>query len=270
MESIDENAGFNPQALDFEINNAYFFAKVASLVYEEPEVAEAMVQQIWGFPGFDFIEGKSGKKIDTQGFVMANAEALIIVFRGTEDDKSGDWHTNLDVDLVAQLGGRVHEGFWDALAAVWEQLNTAIDFMQTNQQKIWLCGHSLGGALATLATARLLDTGREIGGLYTYGQPRVGDGIFAQTMDYICKEKYFRIVNHGDIITRTPPESLEFKHAGTFVFLTDEGQLAVNDPTWHNYWREYGSALANFLDLAIGDTEEHRLQYYIRKLDANR
>jgi triacylglycerol lipase len=270
MEWTDETPSFNPQAADFEANNAYFFAKVAALVYEESEVAEAMVQQIWNFPGFEFIEGRSGKKIDTQGFVMANSEAIVVVFRGTEEDKSGDWHTNLDVDLVAQLGGRVHEGFWDALSAIWEQLNTTLDFLQTNQQKIWLCGHSLGGALATLATARWLDAEREIAGLYTYGQPRVGDEVFAQTMDYIFKEKYFRVVNHGDIITRVPPESLEFRHAGTFVFLTDEGQMAVNDPTWHDYWREYGSGLAHFLDLAIGDTEEHRLQYYIRKLDANR
>ena len=40
---------------------------------------------------------------------------------------------------------------------------------------MWLCGHSLGGALVTLAAARLLREGLSPHGLYTYGHPRVGD-----------------------------------------------------------------------------------------------
>ena len=50
--------------------------------------------------------------------------------------------------------------------------------------RLFLTGHSLGGALAVLAGAVLqFETNRSVTGVYTYGQPRVGDPDFSAAFD---------------------------------------------------------------------------------------
>ncbi|RCN51601.1 triacylglycerol lipase [Ancylostoma caninum] len=52
---------------------------------------------------------------------------------------------------------------------------------------IWISGHSLGGALATLAASYLVKSRRVAESntvkLVTFGQPRVGDKEFANSFD---------------------------------------------------------------------------------------
>jgi triacylglycerol lipase len=64
-----------------------------------------------------------------------------------------------DVNVVLIQGpfdGRVHAGFYLALESVWKDLLKALRESQTHAQSLWFTGHSLGGALASLAVARLL------------------------------------------------------------------------------------------------------------------
>ena len=71
-------------------------------------------------------------------------------------------------------GGKVHRGFKAALSEVWTSLEKHISNLHRNNLKIWLTGHSLGAALATLAADRLGNAQ----GLYTFGSPRIGDRDF--------------------------------------------------------------------------------------------
>ena len=66
---------------------------------------------------------------------------------------------------------------------------------------LYLTGHSLGGALALLAT-RELEHGRDsTGACYTYGQPRVSEYGFTRNI----KTPIYRVVNASDIVPRMPP-----------------------------------------------------------------
>lgn len=88
--------------------------------------------------------------------------------------------------------------------------------------QLYITGHSLGGALATLFTGLLLFEHDHIldrlSGTFTFGQPRVGDSKFASYMEtHLCKpskRKYFRVVYQSDIVTRVPFDDrlLQFKH----------------------------------------------------------
>ncbi|CAJ0597032.1 unnamed protein product [Cylicocyclus nassatus] len=72
---------------------------------------------------------------------------------------------------------------------------------------IWITGHSLGGALASLAASYLLETGtapRSKTKLITFGQPRTGDGIFAERLNN--KIDYaFRVIHDNDMVPHIPP-----------------------------------------------------------------
>lgn len=76
---------------------------------------------------------------------------------------------------------------------------------------VTVCGHSLGGALATLlaldVAANTAFTGPAV---YTYGSPRTGDSLFAATFDQVVKNSW-RVANRVDIVPALPPP-LDYEH----------------------------------------------------------
>jgi pimeloyl-ACP methyl ester carboxylesterase len=76
---------------------------------------------------------------------------------------------------------------------------------------VTICGHSLGGALATLlaldVAANTVYTGPAV---YTYGSPRTGDSLFAGTYDQVVKNSY-RVANRLDIVPALPPP-VDYEH----------------------------------------------------------
>ena len=113
-------------------------------------------------------------------------------------------------------GGRVHRGFKDALDEVWFELLTYITHLDNKGCKIWMTGHSLGAALATLAA----DQYRNVQGIYTFGSPRVGDGDFKINYKVVA----YRIINNSDIATRVPPPG-RYKHVGNIKFIDGDGNI---------------------------------------------
>jgi triacylglycerol lipase len=128
-----------------------------------------------------------------------------------------DLKTNIDIRLSNWTeGGRVHSGFKAALEEIWGELRPEIGKLQTQGLKIWLTGHSLGAALATLAADRLQD----VQGLYTFGSPRVGDKGFQAHFQVLA----FRVVNGKDIVATVPGED-PFRHVGDIVWIEPKGSL---------------------------------------------
>jgi predicted lipase len=68
-----------------------------------------------------------------------------------------------------------------------------------------ICGHSLGGALATLLALDVAaNTAFKNPAVYTYGSPRTGDSLFASTFDQVVQNSY-RVANRLDIVPTLPP-----------------------------------------------------------------
>ncbi|MCO5566971.1 hypothetical protein L7F22_020654 [Adiantum nelumboides] len=88
--------------------------------------------------------------------------------------------------------------------------------------KLYITGHSLGAALATVFTALLQieesDLCSRHGATFTYGQPRVGDVRFTDWVEKkLCgssPRKYFRVVYRTDVVPRLPWDDVvfQFKH----------------------------------------------------------
>lgn len=77
-------------------------------------------------------------------------------------------------------------------------------------KKLYVTGHSLGGAMATICASRLSAQGMNVEGLYTYGSPRVGDGEFVANL----KVNHFRFVNNNDAVPKVPPQVFGYRHHG--------------------------------------------------------
>lgn len=146
--------------------------------------------------------------------------------------------------------GKVHEGFAAELDAAWPEIRAQLNDLNVarDQVPLWVCGHSLGGALALLTALRILQPGLQdatkgmlFGALYTYAQPRVGDSLFAEHADRRLAGRYFRAVNNRDIVSLLPlPEvdlprlgRLEYKHAGRVIYFNEFGQAILDPPLWY-------------------------------------
>ncbi len=76
---------------------------------------------------------------------------------------------------------------------------------------VTVCGHSLGGALATLLALDVAaNTAFTDPAVYTYGSPRTGDSLFAGTFDQVVTNSW-RVANRVDIVPALPPP-LDYEH----------------------------------------------------------
>lgn len=256
---------FSPHSQHFRLENAALLAYGAESAYDEPGAIESLVRDEWECHDFDFFDDS-----DTQAFVASDDQAIIVCFRGTETDRLCDWLTDADISLVdGPLSGRVHGGFYDALSDVWHGVERAVRQLDRRQQKsVWITGHSLGGALATLAAARWLDSGRAVQGLYTFGQPRAGDRTFARNFNFAIKGSAFRFVNNSDLVTRIPPRSLGFQHCGTFKYFTEDGRFEEHFNWWQAFLDRWTFRFDRLLGNAFDGVEDHSMKIYRERIEA--
>ena len=217
-----EKHPFDTQATDFSLNNAWWLAEFSALATTEPEFVKSNMGRL-GFQVRFFY----GKKTDAECFVAWNHEVMLVAFRGTEVFGLKDWLTDIKCKLAFwPYGGRVHVGFRNSFFELWNEqgLGDFIKFkmkaMPTNSRTLWLTGHSLGAALATLAA----DAFEGQAQVYTYGSPRVGDQSFQDDFT----QKTYRFVNHLDIVTNLPPHItsiLPYYHVGDLSYLDKNGQI---------------------------------------------
>ena len=154
-------------------------------------------------------------KSGTQAILVENKEFLALAFRGTEATSMKDISADMDAELTpAEEGGRVNGGFDRAFSVVHTDIQETLDKASYAKKPLLITGHSLGGALATIAARRLTHKGG-IAACYTYGAPRVGN------IEWVAgiKTPIYRIVNAIDGVTMIPPGS------STVALLSDISSL---------------------------------------------
>jgi len=86
--------------------------------------------------------------------------------------------------------------------------------------KVIVTGHSLGGAIATLAAAELAKSGYNVD-LITFGSPRVGNNLFAEYVNDLVSSSNYRVTYKNDVVTVNPPQARAYWHVGTEIHYTD-------------------------------------------------
>ena len=221
MENIEFNKSLFIKPFENEKNKLLILCLSSLIVYKyhHEDILISMAEQ-WGL------------KCDIQELngvvicILYNDEFLIISFKGTSNFKEviSDI-TFIQVDDRYCIPGKFHKGFHDLLfddetktAEIIEQKINNI-LQNSKQTNVYITGHSLGAALATLFFTYLKNSPLSYKGrldkdvsidLTTFGSPRVGDKAFAKAL-----ENTFRVVNGNDIITKVP--SVMFYHCGKCV-----------------------------------------------------
>lgn len=190
---------------------------------------------------------------NTQLFYCINQTQVLVAWRGTQE--LTDWFTDAlyrpmpadgsGCDLKTACTpltevGSVHYGFLQAfeVAKVLFPKRFAEIREALANRKLFICGHSLGGALALIHSAEQKDRNPL---LYTYGMPRT---FTAKALERLKAFTHFRHVNDADMITSVPPEAeLDnwlYKALGPLGYVWSVGELmagklvSFGDPYWHH------------------------------------
>jgi pimeloyl-ACP methyl ester carboxylesterase len=205
------------------------------------------------------------------GFVAdINGTDAVLAFRGTQVFKPGDSLAKFravakDYLIDARIkrrplteGAWVHAGFDDSSNELLERLQAS--GLSATPRRWWIAGHSLGGALAVLAAARLASiAGQQVACVITFGQPRVGNDRHVAQLEGL---PLCRIVHGCDAVPSLPPVRLGFAHSLTEHVL--EPARRANYPrtvlqNFLGYWQRWRYGLGALAPVALID---HAPLYY--------
>ena len=164
---------FNP---DFNQSEALLYANLSLLAYEPYSVVQEELSKYHLRADFQIYNRTS----DTNGFIASNNNSVIVAFRGTEsfrDILTDIWFVRKRI--IPHMEALAHGGFVNAFNSVYESI---ANVLQDNlgKKKLFITGHSLGGALASLLMYRLtLEHSEAQPTMYVYGCPPVGDISFS-------------------------------------------------------------------------------------------
>ena len=202
------------------------------------------------------------RRTDTQALIAKQAGRTFVVFPGTSGCM--DVITDLRAGKEPWGAGRVHAGF----RAAWRSVQPAVLARLEGESDVVIAGHSLGGALATLAAEALNDLRLEkVAAVYTFGSPRVGNGPFARDYDARLHDETYRIVNAHDPIPRIPWLLGTYRHVGTKVFLDDAGNIELSPTLWRG-WEVLPVRVAHpeAVVQEMVSLSAHHIQTYMRKI----
>ena len=169
-----------------------------------------------------------------QAYVVTEMDRVIVTFRDTGSDKSWERILNMLTDARATLKElsflddpklskiSAHEGFVSEYILFREKV---LEYVKEHPDKeIFIAGHSLGGALATLASFDIAATlGRSVNTV-TFGGPRVGLKEFRTEFEKLPITMY-RVVVENDPVARVPGMLIPYEHVGSLIQIKETGDI---------------------------------------------
>ena len=226
-------------------------AKMSGVAYTEPNIAKHEFNQL-GYPHCLFVNNEGA-----QCYIVWNSKELVLVFRGTEANKWNDIKADINAWFTPQKIGKCHKGFDNELQKLWYQIEFAVEAQAPNK-KLYITGHSLGGAMATLCASKI--EYYQVDFLCTFGSPRVGNRKFVKNIPV----EHHRYVNNNDIVTSVPPALMTYKHHGDMKYINHYGNIRYMT-VWQRLKDQLRGRWAAFKKRVPFDgAYDHSIKYYIR------
>ena len=197
------------------LRRALVLAELAMISYNDEREARRAAAAV-GFPDAELFDNDG-----SQAFRFRNDHDCVVACRGTEPNEWNDLKADANAAMaVVGTIGKVHSGFNTEVDDLWPMLE---DLLRDNDRLVWFCGHSLGGAMATICASRCILSSIKSNPeeLHTFGSPRVGCRRYVRQPGL----RHFRWVHNNDIVTRVPPPWMGYRHGGEEIYLDRHGRI---------------------------------------------
>ena len=263
-----ETKKVSPGITTLDAGNAYWMAKLAKAVYckkseEETRPDEEKILHDLKQEDKDFISITGFDKNSAQAMLVEHKDYFCMSFRGT--DELADWLDNMDIASTEQACGIFHEGFWESTEDIWGIYSKYKELASGQEQRpLFITGHSLGGAMATVAAVRLLHENIPFVGLYTFGQPRAMVRKMIPIVNAQCKDRFFRFQNNNDIVTRMPALLAGYRHGGTQLYISQHRVIYRKTSFWFSFVDHLSGTFKNLKKLHRLDMiSDHDMNEYL-------
>ena len=230
-------------------------AELAMIAYNDEAEAQRAACAI-GFAEAQLIDNDGA-----EAYRFRNEHDVVLACRGTEPTEWNDIQAdaNAVMSVIGTLGN-VHSGFNREVDDLWPMLE---DLLCDNCQPVWFCGHSLGGAMATICayrckTSSISSNPQE---LHTFGSPRVGCRRYVRHAEV----SHYRWVHNNDIVTRVPPVWLGYRHGGNEVYLDRFGRIRKLTGLWRSRDRWRG-LIAGLFQWKLDLLTDHSIKLYAQHI----
>lgn len=258
---------------------------------------------------------RHGRAVDTQGFIASNEDTIVLSYRFSTT--ALDWITNLSMtssewepdkdELIGHAGvcscadglytkfftsrgkPRVHTGFYNnfiyTIPMIRRHILEPLLSSHATPKKVYICGCSLGAALATCAFCFILQemqpslenpdfVNHKLINV-TAGSPRVCDALMRKTvMERMSKLRLLdravicRLVYNHDLVPHIPFHVGGFYHLDKLVYITVKGDVIINPrmTVFNKHFDEMKALFHSFWEKDV--VEEDKV--YSSKLETDR
>ena len=261
----------SPYTTDLDPNNAYWMARLSKEVYlrkseDNPVPDEDRILGNLKKDDPKFISVSGVDKNSAQAALIEHEDYLCMVFRGT--DEFSDWLDNINALATKELFGEFHRGFWNSLEDVWQPINKRCRSLQEqNKRPLFITGHSLGSAMATIAAAKLIHVDKPFTSVYTFGQPRALSRKTSQIFNVECKSRFFRFHNNNDIVTRVPARLMGYSHVGNYLYITEEKEIYQEVGFWFKFVDQIDGVIKDVKEKGFDGIKDHDINEYLSAIE---
>lgn len=183
----------------------------------------------------------SDKTTDLQVGITINSDdkSICVVFRGSES--LYDWYYDVHMShLELNNGIFVHSGFYKQLYDTYMYANIVEEvtsqLAKNPDYKVYITGHSLGAALATLFGYLIADEIKNNITVVSFASPRVGNNKWKKSFESKTNLHHYRVTNQRDVVTALP--FYNYKHVGDNIRLFENNvstHLNYQDESWYDF-----------------------------------
>lgn len=198
----------------FEIDIARDAMWISQSAYEahRPDKVEALRSQ-WRFASM--LPVVHGNEIfEARSILAERDDVVVLAFSGVDPVV---WRDLITAVALSHTYLDTHKGFQTAFEAAKGWVMEALESRSPLNRPFFITGHSLGGALAVLAAEHCHDAHLSPSAVYAFGMPRVGGSRFRDRYNWKLGNRTYRCVYGDDIIARSPPAILGYRHVGRAV-----------------------------------------------------
>ncbi|WP_082880283.1 lipase family protein [Vibrio bivalvicida] len=261
----------SPYKTILDQGNAYWMARLAKEVYKKTSSNNQMPDEdmiLTSIKNDDdrFISVFGVDNNSAQAALIEHDEYLCITFRGTNE--VADWLDNINAFSTNELFGEFHRGFYQSVEDVWPKLDSKCKALQKEKKRpLFFAGHSLGGAMATIAAAKYIHEDKPFTSVYTFGQPRALTRVTSQFFNVECKNRFFRFHNNNDIVTRVPARLMGYSHVGSYLYISEEKLIHQDPGFWFRFVDYFDGALSALREKGIDGVEDHDMGRYLEAIE---